>query len=340
MVELWFSFISPFAVLTNHLEQLKLDNIRTQGFRFQKKSAGNMVSGFRQYMYFTAYFKLTPLPGSEITISLFLEFMARTVGYDHLKHLLYTIKYTHRALNIQYPIDGFQIDTTLQGLKRRLAKVPFQVLPITPDILRRIYRFLDMRVLADLALWCSYLTAFYGLLRKASTVPDTSSGEEPTCLLRRHLRVDVKNNIVYIYVGFSKTNNFCTRDIIIPVPGNSDPALDLVRHLSTLYRLVDSPQDKPAFSFKKNSCISYSTFTSRLKQLLRKAGLDADLFSGHSFRRGGATFLHDNGGTALMVQACGDWSSQCFTKYLYLTEAQRLSAQLIMQAAIEQSIRA
>ena len=144
--------------------------------------------------------------------------------------------------------------------------------------------------------------------------------------------------MVYIYVGFSKTNNFCTRDVVIPVPGNKDPALDLVRHLKVLYDKVDSQPDDPAFSFNKNSFISYTYFTARLKDLLQKAGFDAALFSGHSFRRGGATFLHNSGGTTLMVQACGDWGSNCFTKYLYLTEAQRLAAQLIMLAAIEKSI--
>ena len=327
-------------MLANQLAQLKVDNQRTQGFRYQKKSAANMVSGFRQFLYFTAYFRLIPLPASEITITLFLEFMSRTVGYEHLKHLLNTVNYFHKALNLSYPEDSFQIDTTLQGLKRRLARVPFQVLPITPSILRRIYTFLDMRKTADLALWCSYLTAFYGLLRKANTVPVTSDEDQPTCLLRRHLLVDTKSNMVYIYIGFSKTNNFCKRDVIIPVPGNSDPALDLVRHLDALYKRVPkSSPDELAFCYKKGSSINYSTFTSRLKVLLKSAGLDADLFSGHSFRRGGATFLHDNGGTTIMVQASGDWSSQCFTKYLYLTEGQRLCAQLIMRAAIERSIR-
>ena len=314
---------------------MKLENLRTQGFRYKKQSAANIVSGFRQFLYFTAYFKLTPIPAGEVTISLFLEFMGRTVGYDHLKHLLKSVDYVHRALNIACSSESFQVETTLHGLKRRLAKVPFQVLPITPCILRRMYKFLDMKKTADLALWCSYLTSFFGLLRKASTVPDQSNSDKPTCLLRRHLKVDDRNNMVYVYVGYSKTNNFCTRDIIIPVPGNSDPALDLVRHLSALYTRVDSSPDEPAFCFGGKAFINYSIFTTRLKHLLRKAGFEADLFSGHSFRRGGATFLHLNGGSTVMVQASGDWSSKCFTRYLYLTEAQRLAAQLTMKSAID-----
>ena len=312
-----------------------MENRVTQSFKYSKGSAANVISGFRQFLYFTAFFNLSPIPASETTITLFLEFMARTVGYDHLKHLLTSVKFVHASLNVKFPADSFQVDITMQGLKRRLAKVPFRVLPVTPAILRSIYKYLDMSNVADLALWCSFLTAFYGLLRKASTVPGQMSEEKKTCLLRRNVHIDSENRIVYLYLGYSKTNNFCTRDIVIPIPGNTDPALDLVRHLEELFSRVPVTRDKPAFSYCSRSCITYDMFTKRLKQLLKKAGLDPDLFSGHSFRRGGATFLHNCGGTVFMVQASGDWSSQCFARYLYLSEDQRLAAQMLIKNGIE-----
>ena len=91
--------------------------------------------------------------------------------------------------------------------------------------------------------------------------------------------------------------------------------------------------------FALNRFISYSSFTSCLKILLKKAGYDPTLYSGHSFRRGGATFLHACGGTALMVQASGDWSSQCFTRYLYLSESDRLQSQLLISKGINDQFR-
>ena len=78
-------------------------------------------------------------------------------------------------------------------------------------------------------------------------------------------------------------------------------------------------------------------FTTRLKSLLTKAGYNADLYSGHSFRRGGATFLHSVGGTSLMVQASGDWSSTCFTRYLHLSFGERLRSQVLIANAISAS---
>ena len=281
-------------------------------------------------MYFCLHYNKRPWPASIDTLVCFLEFMAQTSGFPHLKHLLCSVKFLHEGLDKPFPENSFMIDMTMQGLKRRLAKVPFQVLPLTPEILRRMYPHLNMCSLQDWALWCSYLLSFYGMLRKSSAVPKSGKYSADKVLVRRNISVDLTNNMVYIYLGHGKTNNFCTRDIIIPIPGNTDPVLDPVRHLHTLFSSIRATPDAPAFSYASGQFIKYSSFTSSLKQLLKKAGYNPDLYSGHSFRRGGATFLHSCGGTALMIQASGDWSSQCFTRYLYLSEAERLHSQILM----------
>ena len=104
------------------------------------------------------------------TLVCFLEFMARTSGYSHLKHLLSSVKFLHEALDEPFPTNSFMVDMTMQGLKRRLAKVPFQVLPITPAIMKRMFSHLNMTLVQDRALRNSFLLSFYGLLHKLSTV--------------------------------------------------------------------------------------------------------------------------------------------------------------------------
>ena len=322
--------------LSVELGKLRLQNQRTQSFKYAKNSASNVLSAIRQYLYFTNYFKLLQVPASVDTITCFLEFMARSSGYDHIKHLYASVKYLHSALDQYFPEESFQIDTTLQGLKRRLANVPFQVLPLTPQILRKMYGHINPRSKEDLALWCSFLCAFYGLLRKANVVPKSGSYDPRKILVRRNIKVDHANNMVYLYIGFTKTNQFGSRDTIIPIPGNNDPAMDPVRHLSSLLSVTTGSMDTPAFAYGPgpSQFITYNKFTKRLKTLLSLAGYNPDSFSGHSFRRGGATFLHSCGGSTLMIQASGDWSSDCFTRYLYLTESQRLQAQALIARGI------
>ena len=216
------------------MEGLRLQNNFTQGFKYTKESAANVVSAIRQFIYFTFHYKLTPLPASVDTLVCFVEFMAKTSGHPHLKHLLSSVKFLHEALEYQFPVNSFQMDMTMQGLKRRLAKVPFQVLPLSPGILKKMFVYLDMNNVHDRALWCSYLVSFYGLLRKSSAVPKTAIYDVNKVLVRRNVSVDLDNNMVYLYLGHGKTNNFCTRDVLIPIPGNTDPAMDPVRHLHAL----------------------------------------------------------------------------------------------------------
>ena len=91
--------------------------------------------------------------------------------------------------------------------------------------------------------------------------------------------------------------------------------------------------DAPALSYTPNK-----VFTAKLKTLLAKAGLDPSLYSGHSFRRGGASFLYSVGGSTLMVQVLGDWASQVFTRYLLLSLDDRLDAQNLISKNIDNTV--
>ena len=141
------------------------------------------------------------MPATVDSIVCFLEFMAKSCGHPHLKHLLTSVKFLHLALDLEFPEDNFQTDMTMQGLKRKLAHVPFQVQPITPTILRKMYRFVDISKKSDLALWCAFLVCFYGLLRKSNAVPKSSKYDPTKVLVRRNLIVDPVKKLVLMYVG-------------------------------------------------------------------------------------------------------------------------------------------
>ena len=269
---------------------------------------------------------------------IFLELMSNSSGYGHVKNRLGGIKYLHHALGYNFPSDSVRIEDTLQGLKRKLKGTPNQVLPITPVILRRMYKLIDIRKPQDLALWSGFLVAFFTLFRKANVCPKDLNFDPETVLTRGDIVIDEENERVLIFVNFSKTNQYQKNCHVIPIPKNSDPALDLYSHLSTLFSRVEADDDAPALSFTRSSFITHKKFTERLKSLLAKSGLDPNLFSGHSFRRGGASYLYSVGGTTLMVQVLGSWSSQIFTRYLYLSVEDRLAAQNLIMNSINKTV--
>ena len=292
-----------------------------------------MVSGVRTWFYFCVFFGLQHCPAIASDLVPFIELMALTVTYSHLKHLLSSIKFYHKSQNHQFPEFDFDIVNTMQGIKRRQSHTPNQALPLTPDIMRDMYALLDMSKVRDRALWCSYLITFYCLFRKSNSVPKSlSQVNMRRTLLRRHIRIS--QNTVYVHCTFSKTIQFGQRDLVIPIPANSDPVMDPVRNLRALFSVADCSLDSPAFSYGPNLFISHSSFTSNLKRLLKLAGYEPALYSGHSFRRGGATLLYKLGASILQIQASGDWASQCFVRYLHVSEEEREAVQTLVSNAI------
>ena len=320
------------------MNQLQLQNINTRGFRFAKSTKANVMSHIRQWLYFAIYFHVAVLPASAVHLSLFVELMSRTCGYDHCKSLLSSVKYLHGAMGHDFPCNDFGLEETLQGLKRKKAGTPNRVLPIDPVILRRMYPHIDLQKPSDLSLWCGYLIAFFCLFRKANVCPKDANFD-PACILTRgDVVIDKERECVLVYVNFSKTNQYMRNTHVIPIPRNNDPALDLYSHLSKLFALVQAPEDAPALSYTSKNFISHRLFTQKLKILLKKAGLDPAVYSGHSFRRGGASYLYSIGGTTLMVQVLGDWASQVFTRYLLLSLDDRLDAQQLILRNINATV--
>ena len=110
------------------------------------------MSGIRTWIFFCLNFDFPIYPAQVRHLILFLEFNSETSKYEHLKHLLYCVKYLHMCKDIPFPANSFELDATLQGLKRRLSGTVNQVLPITPKILRKIYAKLNIERLTDLAI--------------------------------------------------------------------------------------------------------------------------------------------------------------------------------------------
>ena len=267
-----------------------------------------------------------------------MELMSNTSTYGHCKNVLSSIKYIHTAAGYDFPANNFGLEASLQGIKRRLKGTPQFVLPIDPVILRRMYSKIDITKTEDLSLWCSFLVAFFCLFRKANVVPKNNNFDPECVLTRSDIIVDEKGKNVLVYVNFSKVNQYQKSYHVIPIPANEDPALDLYRHIKQLFSIVKVPETSPAFMYSPRQFINYSSFTRRLKQLLSLSALDPSLYSGHSFRRGGASYLYGIGGSTLMVQVLGDWASQIFTRYLYLSLDDRKAAQELIQANINNTV--
>ena len=301
---------------------------------FAEGTKRNHKSNITQFMYFCLKFDKPVCPTSRDTLMAFARLASLTVSYGTLKNIFSSIKFLHKANNQTYPEDDWQLESTLKALKRELSGAPLQTLPITPDILLKMYVFVDTNQPKDLATWSSFLTSFYCMLRKASAVPKSLSA---FCaakeMARSKIDIQAGGDVVLVLMNYSKTSQFGNKNVVIPLLRNPSHALDPVYQLQELFNRFPLESSLPAFSYiekTKLKCITYDGFTKELKRLLNLAGLKADSFSGHSFRRGGATYLYRLGADPVLIQASGDWATDCYTRYVFLTLDQRFHAQMMM----------
>ena len=115
--------------------------VHTQQFLYAPGTAKNIKSHIRTFLIFCAHFQRAAVPADSDTLVAFSELMSVTAGYAHIKHIFASIKLLHVIYHADFIESDFRLDSALQSLKRRLAKTPLRVLPMTPDILKSLYVF-------------------------------------------------------------------------------------------------------------------------------------------------------------------------------------------------------
>ena len=118
---------------------------------YTKGSKQNVISHLRQLSIFCVTFDVSFLPADRNTLLGFIELMSRTCGYDHIQHILSSIKFLHEFTGHLYAGDTIEFKVLLRGLRRKLARPTRQVLPITPEILILMYEHINLNDAADLA---------------------------------------------------------------------------------------------------------------------------------------------------------------------------------------------
>ena len=299
---------------------------------FAKASRQNVLSHLRQLSIFCIAFNESFLPVQNDALLGFIELMSRTCGFEHIQHVLSSIKFLHEFTGYPYPGESFNFKVLLRGLKRKLSKSTKQALPITPEMLILMYQHINIENPFELAHWTSFLFALRLLYRKSSIAPKSFQSFDVETGLSRQKAL-LFNGVVLVYQNFSKTNQFMSSTRVTPlVPGNI-VALDPVFHYQKLVSQNEVPRTYPAFTFLDMGgvkCVTHKSFTNFLKILLSKIGLNPKDWSGHSFRRGGASLLYRLGIDPLTIQACGDWSTDTFLRYIEVNIDKLWSAQHAM----------
>lgn len=246
----------------------------------------------RYYLTFCSTYDFRPMQPDELTVCLYATKLAETCSYRTIKTYLNGIRVLHLEAGLVNPLPAmFNLERTLRGIKRVKGDVQAnRKLAVTPDILSRIIRRLDLFSPPNMAFAAAMLVAFFGFFRKANVCPvhdGTNPVVDQSPVRRGDFDFAPDMSLVWVNLRRTKTIQFSQRILRVPLPAIPGSLLCPVTALSRLFAAVPSGPEDFAFSVPAPSgaltSLTHKQFVVDFKAALADIGLDSSRYAGHSF---------------------------------------------------------
>ena len=319
-------FLCLHFVGKRDFQDLLKDVEHSRHHAFAKGSYSNLRTQVRSYFLFCVYFGRRPLPADPKTIYGFVQFLSRSMVPSSVRNYLSGVRVLHifHGLPFSHSKD-FLLQLELRGIARLDPHVPVRAIPVTPSILRLFLRFMDAESSLHCSVWACSLFCFYTMARLGSILPSGKTTPLHTILTRS--RVNFSREGLLITLLHTKTIQFGRRRLHIPLIRHSSDLCPVFAY-EQLLACMDLDEAGPAFLFLddgKPHWLTRSIFITTFRAVLKSGGVkDATLFTGHSFRRGGATWAFQAGIPGELIQICGDWASDAYKRYLEFSMGDKL----------------
>lgn len=262
------------------------------------------------------------MPITQQNLGRYVAFLSRRLSFSSVRQYLNVVWLLHLEAGLNNPLDAnCYVSSILKGVKRVKGDSSAQKLPITLDILCKIFLTLDLLSSFDRAFWAACLVGFFSFFRKSNLLVQSHILFDP----KRHLcasDVQFTPDGVILTVRWSKVIQFREKTLHIPLPKlvNSPfcPSTALLR-LALENPPCPSPVPLIRYSLSRASEVplTHREFTDKLRICLTSCELQANLYSGHSSRRGGASFALECGLPVDLIKLQGDWNSNAYERYLH-----------------------
>ena len=293
---------------------------------FAKGTYSNLHTQFRTYFSFCVYFQRNPLPAESDTIYAYAQFLSRSLQQPSVKNYLSGVRMLHILLGLPYFHSGdVLLHLELRGLARLHPHVPVRAKPITPDILLMFHQQMNHHSSLHCSVWGCCLFLFYTMARLGSVLP--ASNKTPAHAFLSRDRVNFCEEGLIVTFLHTKTLQFGRRRLHIPLLKINSILCPVAAYQQALSHFTLPHQHGPAFVFMedgKTKCLTKSLFITTFRTLIAKAGQKSSEFTGHSFRRGGASWAFKSGVPGELIQICGDWASDSYKIYLEFSTQNKL----------------
>ena len=311
------------------LAQLDLEVAATKGESIRESTKKNLISQLEAYQKFCDRYMLMYFPCDNKQLCRFGQHLGRTFqSPDSVGNYLSGMQTMLATIGLEVPdVKDKQMQMFTTGLKRVMQHTVKQAAPITPQLLLRTSKVVNIRDRIEVIAWTAVLLGFYMFLRKSNLVPDAMDKFEP---LHQFIRADANllglDKAMMMEVRWSKTIQFRQRILRVPVlPAENKAICPVFWVYKMLQDNPGEPQD-PLFLIKtpkEKLCLSANQLVYRLRKWLKLVGEEDMAYSLHSLRRGGATFAYQSNMEGQMIKLLGDWASDCYQRYIDISIDQR-----------------
>ena len=154
---------------------------------------------------------------------------------------------------------------------------------------------------------------FFGFLHLGKiTAPSVSYYDPSAHLTVKDVDVQINSRenptVLKVLIKASKTDPF--RKGVSIFLGRTDNSLCQSQAAITAYLASHGPD-----RFRKGSYLTREAFVRSVREALTRAGMDAQCYSGHSFRVGAATTAAACGVEDSLIKTLGRWSSSAYLLY-------------------------
>ena len=304
-------------------------------FYFAQGLAGSSVrtyqSGVNRFLKYCQLNKYMCIPVSEVVLCGFVSHLADE-GLKHrtIKTYLSGVRYHQIRSGYSDPFQGTllpRLDYVMKGIKRHQAKAGVKIrtrLPITPSLLRQLKGVWSQSGGArdTKLIWAACCLCFFGFLRAVEmTVPGDSEYDPQAHLSLGDIALDDNRrpSLVRVTIKQSKTDPFRKGiDIFVGRTGTDlCPVAALLGYLETR-----GSTPGPLFVFADGRLLTQQRFVDRVREALRKEGVDHSKYCGHSFRIGAATTAAAKGVEDCIIKTLGRWESLAYLQYIKLPREQ------------------
>ena len=214
------------------------------------------------------------------------------------------------------------LDLGLRGVRKTLGDAPNHKLPMSSELLTKIFHCLDFNRQRDIVVWAAAIVMFSCMFR-VSNVLATPSTFDPSKHLRRS-DITLSSTGAFIKIRWSKTIQFHERQLLFPLPRIPGSILCPTQAIALAFaKSTTAPMDGPAFVYPSHQSfipLMPKLFTTVIKQCLVSLKAPAHLYASHSFRRGGVSAAFKAGVPIDLIRVIGDWQYDAYMAYITLSQ--------------------